>query len=45
MPGRLGGRLAFGYGQFTAAEEVVAVTRAVFSVRDVPSDRRPPRPW
>jgi acyl-coenzyme A thioesterase PaaI-like protein len=44
-PGRLGRHLAFGYGQFTVADTVVAVVRAVFSVRAVAPDQRPPRPW
>jgi acyl-coenzyme A thioesterase 13 len=45
LPGRLAGRMAFGYGQFTVGGEVVAAVRAVFSVRDVSADQQPPRPW
>lgn len=44
-PGRVGRHLAFGYGQFTVADTVVAVVRAIFGVRAVPPDQRPPRPW
>jgi acyl-coenzyme A thioesterase 13 len=44
-PGRLGRRLAFGYGELRVAGAVVAVARAVFSVREVPADDLPPRPW
>ena len=45
LPGRLGARMAFGYGQFTVGGEVVAAARAVFCVRDVSADQQPPRPW